>query len=167
MSDWTIMYIAKRDKSEVYECILDKEDYEKVKNFSWHLKWEKGINGYYVKTTEYLGVIEGKLQYKTIYLHRFLMGEHKGHIDHLNHNTLDNRKSNLEPKSASKNHINRLGANKNTTTGVRNVSYDRRNNQFLVQLQVNGKNTCFGRFKDLEKAKTLAEQLREEIYFAD
>ena len=35
-----------------------------------------------------------------------------------------------------------------------------------VQLQVNGKNTCFGKFeyKDLDKAGELAEKMRKEIY---
>lgn len=87
-------------------------------------------------------------------------------VDHISHDTLDNRKSNLRILDNKTNLLNRKGANKNTTTGVRNVSYANKTKQYLVQFQVNGKNTCFGRYEENEfsKAVELANKLRKELY---
>jgi hypothetical protein len=90
--------------------------------------------------------------------------ETKQVVDHLNHNTLDNRKHNLRIVSIDENNRNRRGANRNTSTGVRNVSYSKTDNKYIVQLQVNGKNTVFGRFDSLEEAAELANIKRKEIY---
>lgn len=87
-------------------------------------------------------------------------------VDHVNHNTLDNRKSNLKIRKGNSNSINRLGANKNSSTGERNVSWSEKINKYIVQLQVNGKNVVFGKFSKSEfsKAVSLAKRKRKEIY---
>jgi len=44
------------------------------------------------------------------------------------------------------------------------VSFDKSGNKYIVQLQINGKNTIFGRFKDLEEARKCAEENRKKYY---
>jgi hypothetical protein len=109
----------KRRNGDIFYSIIDKEDLEKVKelNFSWHAWWAKDISSYYCRTSEYLGIINGKPKYRTHYLHLIVMGDEKGkYIDHTNHDTLDNRKSNLFSTSSRINVLNRKSANKNNST---------------------------------------------------
>jgi len=69
--------------------LIDDEDYDKIKDYKWHISM---IHGYKrVKTCFYINK-----KRITIYLHRFIMNVSKDkQVDHKNHNTLDNRKCNL------------------------------------------------------------------------
>lgn len=62
--------------------------------------------------------------------------------------------------------MNRKSRNSNNKSGYRNVSWSSHDNKWIVQLQVNKKNTVLGRFpqdKLLEAAK-FAEEKRKELY---
>lgn len=87
-------------------------------------------------------------------------------VDHENHDTLDNRKSNLRVIADSNNSKNRRTRNSNNKSGYRNVCWNERENKWIVQLQVNKKNTVLGRFhkEQLEEAGKFAEKMRKEIY---
>jgi hypothetical protein len=158
----------KNKKGEEYETLIDLDDFDKVDelNLSWHLKWDKGMETYYCKATKYLGYVDGKPKYQTVHLHAVIINNQKEDVDHINHNTLDNRKSNLRIKNRQDNSLHRLGSNKNSTTGVRNVSYSKVTNKYIVQLQINGKNVVFGKFDKLEDAAKCAEENRKKYYSA-
>jgi hypothetical protein len=164
--DYAIIHIT-NTKGEEFESIVDVETIDLVKkiNVNLHVAWLNDVKGYYVRGTRYLGWSEekGRYDYKIFYLHREIVGANKRDIvDHINKNTLDNRKSNLRKVGAKENTKNRKGANTNSKTGVRNVSLI--HGKYVVQLQVDGKNTVFGRFDNLEDAAKLAKQKRKEIY---
>lgn len=80
--------------------LIDNEDYLKVNKYSW---WSKPQGYIYTQTgTGY--------ERKTIYLHRFIMNVSKNkEIDHINHNKIDNRKSNLRICTRSQNNMNKPG----------------------------------------------------------
>lgn len=64
---------------------IDNEDIEKVKNHKWGIA--NGANTTYVRT---------HINLKTVSLHKFITNCPKGYeVDHINHDGLDNRKSNL------------------------------------------------------------------------
>jgi len=120
---------------------------------------------YYTKLTKYLGTINGKPKYKLIYLHRIVMNVDKDIIiDHINHNTLNNRKINLRIIENNKNLKHRKSRNSNNTTGYRNVSWIKNEKIYRVQLQINGKNTKLGDFTDVDEAGKFAEKMREKYY---
>lgn len=103
-------------------------------------------------------------------MHRYLLDAKRGeYVDHKNHIGLDNTNKNIIKTTNKINTTNRRKENRNSTTHIRNVSYVKKTDELLVQLQVNGKNTCFGRFKpkDIERAAALAKKLRKEIYGLD
>jgi len=89
------------------EVIIDKEDLELTKNYTWAIS----SNGYadaYIKGS-------GRKNQKHINMHRLIMGDPKDKvIDHINRNKLDNRKSNLRIGTFSQNMGNSIGYSKET-----------------------------------------------------
>lgn len=116
--------------------IIDLSDFLRIIKCKWHF-----INGY-VKNSS------GK------FLHRLIMNcSDRKVVDHINHNTLDNRKSNLRICSISENSFNKLGANINSYTGVRGVSYNYKSNKFSACYSFNNKIYDLGLFYTLSDAK--------------
>lgn len=98
--------------------LVDDDDYEKFKKFNW-----SGDLYACRKTGKYLG--NYKYKWKTIWLHREIMSCPKDQtVDHINGNTLDNRKENLRICSFKENSFNRARHGKNTS-GYKGVSTTR------------------------------------------
>lgn len=71
-------------------AIVDPEDYEYLSAFRWTLRKSKS-GSYAVRKTTHCG------RRITIFMHREIMGADSAHqVHHINHNRLDNRKSNLQ-----------------------------------------------------------------------
>lgn len=152
------------------ETIVSKKDLPLLLklNVSWHL-WYNRKGLCYVRATEYLGINNGKPKSKTWRLHRYLIGcdyEISKYyvVDHINHNTLDNTRENLRVTSVKHNDRHRSGKNSNNTSGYRNVSWSNSEKKWIVQLQVNGKNTKLGVFDDVDEAGKFAEEMRKKHY---
>jgi hypothetical protein len=165
LEDYAIIYLPKKT-GEIFKCIVDKEDMKRLLELGshWHTIYDKVLDQYYAKTNTGYHDENGKYKQRTIYMHKLLLN-YKGnvrYIDHINHNTLDNRKHNLIIVSQKLNAKNRLAANKNTTTGYRNVSFVR--GRYIVQLQIDGKNTILGKFKTPEEANICAIEMRKTYY---
>ena len=167
VEDYVIIYLEKRD-GRVFETLIDLEDLERIKNlgYRWYEIYNPKSKSSYAQASEYIGKTDKGFRSKTHFLNKEIMKEFELHVDHYNHDTLDNRKYNLFVKTNQQNLVNRKGANPNSTTGIRNLSWSESTQRYLVQFQVNGKNTCFGRFKKEEKDKAIAlvEKLRKELY---
>lgn len=85
-------------------------------------------------------------------------------IDHIHYDTLDNRKRNLQKPNRKGNCRKRKGANKNNSSGYRNVSFDSKGRP-IVQLQdENGKNKVWRNFKDVHEAGAFAKEMRDKMY---
>lgn len=102
----------------------------------------------------------------TIKLHRYLLNCPKGlYVDHINHNTLDNRESNLRICSNKQNCENRKGAyTTNTTSSIRNICWDKNRGKWLVSITHKGKHIHGGRFDNLEEAMLGATELRDQYF---
>jgi hypothetical protein len=168
----SIIHIKNR-KGEIFDVIVDTEDVEKINSYDykWNVGWNviKGDNyrgHYYVRASKYLGLIDGKPQRETVYLHRFILGisDRFVLIDHINTNSLDNRKENMKITDFKGNTINRTGANLNSGSGERNVCWIKETSVWRVQLQVDGQNTKFGDFEDIEDAIACARKMRKILY---
>lgn len=155
-----------RTEGENLWVTIDLEDLERVINFpyTWFAKYSATVGKFYAATSEYRPEIQ---KARTILLHQFIMGVEDStrevNVDHKNHDTLDDRKENLRVTNVTENCMNRK-LSKANSSGYRNVSWD--GYSWVVQLQVNGKGTCLGRFpKDqLEEAGKFAKQMREKYY---
>ena len=146
-------------------AIIDLEDLDRVINFpyTWFARYHKNIDGYYAAVSMYLPELK---RATPVYLHQFIMNSTENHIDHINHNTLDDRKSNLRELTVEQNSRYREGKNKNNTSGYRNVAWSKSEQKWIVQLQVNGKNKRLGKFpkEQLEEAGKFAEEMRQKYY---
>lgn len=88
-----------------YQAIVDDEDYEELSQYKWH------YTGGYARRAKYLGGGAANPKLDRVRMHRQIMNAPKGvFVDHINGNTLDNRKSNLRLATESQNGANR-GAN--------------------------------------------------------
>jgi HNH endonuclease len=94
--------------------IVSIEDADKANTYSW-IATINVMGGYYaMRRTETGG---------SIYLHRYLLDAPDGMVvDHINHNTLDNRRQNLRICTNQENNENRNGAYTTSKTGIRGVS---------------------------------------------
>lgn len=169
--DITEIYLKKRNK-ETEICIIDTEDLQRLIDFNvtWYIKFNKNNKTNYVIANIYNGKINGKLQNSTITLQTFILNTRTGDsknriiVDHKDHNPMNNKKENLRIIINQNNSRHRKGKNINNTSGYRNVSWDKKNNNWMVQLQVEGKNKILGRFDNVDEAGKFAEIKRKELY---
>lgn len=152
----------------MHRVYIDLEDLKLIQEYYWHVAYSPNNKQYYAEVTNYLGIFNGKAKYEIIKMHKLIMGvtwkDRRVLIDHKNHNTLDNRKDNLRKVESSANSKNRKGKNLNNKSGYRNVC--KRGDSWIVQLQVNGKNTHLKSFplEQLEEAGVYAAEMREKYY---
>jgi hypothetical protein len=127
------------------EALIDDEDYELVKEW----EWRKRKDGYVYRQEQ--NIVDGR-KTKTIYLHRVIMQPPPVFdVDHIDHNPLNNTRSNLRIVPHHVNLRNRLLQN-NNTSGYKGVSWDTRHGAWLSQAKYFGKHYSFGLFKDKNDA---------------
>ena len=142
--------------------LYDAEDHDKVSAHRWCVNkdYTKNKGKFYV-TTSILHPDGGwyvrngvKIQRRrfALFVHRLIMDAPKGmHVDHINGNPLDNRKSNLRICTHAEN-SNNTGPRKNNTSGYKGVYWAKRNKRWLAQITHNGKQVYIGHYKDKEEA---------------
>jgi hypothetical protein len=108
-------------------------------------------------------------QRKRYYLHRiiFLMqhGFLPAEIDHIDGNKTNNKIENLRACSHSENGFNKA-AQSNSKSGVKNVSWSKIRNKWIVFIKSNNKQKNIGGFDDLELAELVAIMAREKYHGA-
>lgn len=91
----------------------------------------------------------------TVKLHRLLLNAGKGFkVDHIFHDTLDNRDGKIRIVTNSQNMQNRKGARIDSPTGIRGISWDKFGKRWLAQFKINGKFVFHKYFKDIAIAES-------------
>ena len=162
--DVTIIYLTNK-KGKIFELLIDTEDLQKLidLNYCWHTRYNVKSKTYYADCSIYIGNGQSN---QTIMIHRFLTKAKKGDVvDHINHNGLDNRKSNLKLTTNAKNSQNRLEEHNNSNTGHLNVSYIERDSQYWVQFMKDGHQYRWIFSKDqFEESCAFATAKRKELF---
>lgn len=144
----------KASNKDIY-FVISKEHLKKAQQYTWWI----GNNGYIVTD-----LWDGSNK-KRLLLHRFLTDCPKDkHIDHIDHNILNNTIDNLQIVSRKQNMENHIGANKNSKSGVRGVYWEKHCSKWRVQIRHNNKTINGGLYSDLTQAGEKALQLRNEYF---
>jgi len=99
-------------------------------------------------------------------LHRLIMNPSVNEqIDHINKNTLDNRRCNLRLCSNSQNQMNR-GMPKNNTSGFKGVDIDKRSKKrkYRVRITANNKVYYLGMFEEAAKAGAVYRKVAKRLH---
>lgn len=128
-------------------CLIDKEDYEKIKYY----------NCYYQKKSNYVKI---EVNNKTYNLSRYLLGlkDEKIYADHIERNKTDNRKEKLKESDSKKNGQNKSKCiSKITTSKYLGVYFDKEKSKWRCTVTFEGKT------KNIATVKTelIAAKLRD------
>ena len=144
-----------------FTCILDVDDLELIKKYKFHIYKNSTNSKFYVRC--YKGVINGKE--KSEALHRLIMNTPTGlQTDHINRDTLDNRRCNLRICTIAENKQNQDAQKNNKSSGHKNIYWCREQNKWRVALRLNQKLISFGRYTELEEAIKVAEDARKKMF---
>ena len=106
-----------------YKTIVDKDDFEYLSQYKWTAQPKHG-NVYAFRMSKRTKPYEKR---HTIFMHREILKARENFlVDHINHNTLDNRKSNLRECSHSENMRNRV-LQINNKYGTPGLTYIKKN----------------------------------------
>jgi len=128
-------------------ALVDDEEFDRLNLFSWYALKTKA--GYYaarnakdVNNKTYL-----------VLMHRNILGLSKGdgvQVDHINHNTLDDRLVNIRKCTRSENQWNTLS--KTGTSEYKGVAWEKRTKKWYAYIKINRKNKYLGRYDSEIKA---------------
>lgn len=140
--------------------LVDNEDFDYLSQWKWYANKLRNGSFRAIRTTN-----SGK-----VYMHRVIMNTPTDLVvDHIDHNTLNNQRSNLRNCTYQQNSQNmqrNLGE-----SYYKGVCWDKQNKKWLAQIRVNGKHINLGRFKVEEEAvlmynKTALQYFKEFAYIS-
>lgn len=134
-----------------HEAIVDDDDYKWLSKMKWHASVTPGGTVYAARKKP-----SGDGTRTIQYMHRVINETPDGmDTDHLNGNTLDNRKANLRACTRSENILNSPRA-----VG-RGWQYCNQTNRWFVRVAHNGKRYFAGRYQSRSEAAAVAARARE------
>ncbi len=142
-------------------CKIDKEDFDRVSQYKWGVAFmgQQGYKRPYVRTR-----IGGRKDSVYIRLHRLIMNADSDvEVDHINGDTLDNRKGNLRFATRLEQSRN-TGMRKNNTTGYKGVSYIARLKKYRAYIVVNRKQTNLGLHETAEAASEAYDAAARQLF---
>jgi hypothetical protein len=120
-------------------AIVDPQDYVWLKYFKWHVAG--GRDMYAVRK----GVINGK-KHQRLWMHREILPVPEGFVvDHINHDTLDNRRANLRPATQLQNRYN-TRKRKNKSSRYKGVHWHKCTKKWRAEIKIDGKKLHLGYF---------------------
>lgn len=141
-----MIFAINSKKYGLKEVLIDDDDYDRIKDYSWCFMISD--NRPYALTRFYT-----EKQGKNILLHRFIMDcPDNMVIDHINHNTLDNRKCNLRICTDKENSRNSKKPDIKCSSKYKGVCFCKQTKLWTSQIMVNRKYIWLKRHKTEELA---------------
>jgi hypothetical protein len=142
-------------------AIVDDKDFDELIKFTWCAdkvkgKWyaTRGVWYPLTKTT------------RKIRMHQVIMkdlyNEHRRYTDHINTDTLDNRRSNLRVCTNSENMRNCRKSN--NTSGYIGVTWDKNRKKWLAQIGFHWQHIFIGRYDDIIEAARAVDNKAWELF---
>lgn len=134
------------------EVLCDINDWEKLNKYCWF--------------ENKCGYAETNIGNKMFKMTRLIMNpDNDKVVDHINGNTLDNRKSNLRVVTQSENNMNKR-IQSNNISGITGVYFDTYSSKWRAAITVRGKKFDLGRYNDINDAAK-ARKEAEIKYFGE
>lgn len=139
-------------------ALVDDQDFELAKRWNWRV--QKNRHTWYAIGQNW---INGKT--KKIFMHRIILPTPKGvDVDHIDHDGLNNQRSNLRIATRSQNNQNQRP--RKTTSQFKGVSWDQYTNKWRAYIFVERKQIHLGYFK-IEREAALAYDQVAKKYFGE
>lgn len=155
--DVSYIELTTQKREFVAETIVDTADVFAIREAAGRVfaLWDQG-------TKQYKAMMS--VEPHKVLLHRFLTDAPADlEVDHINWNTLDNRRANLRTVTSAQNNQNRSGAMCDSRSGVRNVRWLGWLGKYNVRITVNGHAYDVGYFATLEEADEAAIAARRKF----
>lgn len=131
--------------------MIDRQDVEKVGQYAWHL-------------TRHGGHAAARIDGKIVLMHRFLMNPPKGmQVDHINHNTLDNRRSNLRTCSGAENSKN-TRSHAGSSSVFKGVWWNKEKGKWSCQIAIGNRKKHIGHFLTEEAAARAYDAKAKQLF---
>lgn len=133
------------------ETLIETADLTKVMAHpgNWRALWSPKGKRFMCFGNKY----RGNDRQDTIYLHRYIMDAEPGFdVDHRNHRTLDNRRSNLRTVTHAQNQQNRKGAETGSASGIRGVRWREEKRKWQARVKLNDREHHVGYFDSKDEA---------------
>lgn len=139
-------------------AIVDDWNYDFLMQWKWFAMWNPCTKSFYATRRE------GKNPQRAVLMHRVIMKTPDGmQCDHIHHNTLDNRESELRNVTRPQNMMNK-SLQKNNELGVRGIRYRKQYGGYCARLMCNGKTVLNKTFPTLEEAIQARLQAENEYF---
>lgn len=137
-------------------ALVDNRDYPALNQHKWYQNYQGyAVRGFYKN---------GKRQ-SIIRMHRVIMDTPTGFVtDHINHDTLDNRRSNLRICTHAENIANSRPRKTPKSSLFKGVYIDKRRNTWNVELKFNNKRHRFSGFASEKEAALFYNIKAKEIF---
>lgn len=154
-----VVFLRRRDGSRL-ETRVDIDDLAiaEAHRGAWAGLWNVRTRSFYV-----VGEMRDGAGRHQAYLHRLIAGTPNGMVtDHINHDTLDNRRVNLRVVTYAQNSQN-VSARRKNGSGVRGVTWHKGARKWMAQVKFAGRYHYLGLFNDLAEASRVASEFRARM----
>lgn len=142
--------VVKSNNGEIKTFIIDSKDYEFISIRNWYIN----ESGYVISW----------MDKKHIRLHRLIINPNDGFdIDHINGNTLDNRRKNLRICTRQQNSMNQKN-HSNNTSGKSGVTFNKKSKKWCVSIGYKYKRIFIGYYKTKDEAINARMKAEKEYY---
>lgn len=141
-------------------ALVDDANYDWLSHFTWHVQ--------HGSSTDYAASQVGSStnpNRKLFYMHRIILRAEKGvHVDHIDHNGLNNQRDNIRLCTPRQNMMNKHGHSK--TSRFKGVLYQKRREAWIAQIYLNYRLTRLGTH-DTEIDAALAYDKAARYHFGE
>jgi len=140
-------------------AIVDAGDFDWLNHWNWCAQWNSHTNSFYARRKH---CVAGKWEH--LAMHAVILGCSEGQEgDHKNHDTLDNRRTNLRKCTEQQNGYN-CRKHRRNTSGFKGVFWDEGERKWRAAIRHNNKLIHLGRFFSKEAAARCYDEAATRLH---